>query len=53
MPKKKTERHSTEEIPQMPFNDALRIALSTPPLHKEKKKRSKKARSKGIGLARG
>jgi hypothetical protein len=47
--KKKT----TDDIPQMPFDDALRIALNAPPLRKEKKKRRKKARPKGTGLARG
>ena len=48
---KKNEQGS-EHVP-IPFDDAQRHALNTPPLPKKKKKRSKKARSKGAGLARG
>jgi hypothetical protein len=40
-------KHSTEpiDIPQMPFDDALRIALNAPPKHKKKKKRRQKAKA--------
>jgi hypothetical protein len=41
--RKKRERHSTDEIPQMPFDDALRKLLSAPPQHRPaKKKKGKK-----------
>ena len=51
--RRRTKSTTPLDIPQMPFDDALRIALNSPPLRKEKKKRRKKARSKGTGLARG
>jgi hypothetical protein len=43
-PKKAKKHHSTEvvEMPQMPFDDALRRILSAPPQHKMKKKKGKK-----------
>ena len=41
------------DIPQMSFDDALRAALNTPPVHKEKPKGRKKGRLKRSGLAGG
>lgn len=40
MPKKQP------DIPQMPFDDALRKILSAPPQHKEAPKKKKRQRSK-------
>ena len=39
--KRKARKHSTEvvEVPQMPFDDALRRILSAPPKHKVAKKK--------------
>jgi hypothetical protein len=38
---KKMKKHSTEpvELPQMPFDDALRAILRAPPQHKKTKKK--------------
>jgi hypothetical protein len=43
-PSKKAKKHSTEpvELPQMPFDDALRAILKAPPQHKTSKKKPKK-----------
>jgi hypothetical protein len=40
----KRKKHSTEplDIPQMPFDDALRKILSAPPQHRITKKKGKK-----------
>jgi hypothetical protein len=46
MTRAKKDKAKASDIPQMSFDDALRIALNTPPLRKEKKKRRKKARVK-------
>jgi hypothetical protein len=42
-PPKPKRKHSTEpvEMPQMPFDDALRKILSAPPQHKIAKKKKK------------
>lgn len=42
--KKKRKKHSTEriEMPQMPFDDALRRILSAPPQHRVAKKKGRK-----------
>jgi hypothetical protein len=42
--KGKRKKHTTEvlDMPQMPFNDALRKILSAPPQHRVAKKRAKK-----------
>lgn len=44
--KRKQERHSNEEIPQMPFDDALKKILSAPPQHRVAKKKKKTKRSR-------
>jgi hypothetical protein len=40
-PTKAKKKHSTDpiEVPQMPFDDALRKILSAPPQHKKAKKK--------------
>jgi hypothetical protein len=43
-PMKKTKQKEPSEVPQMPFDDALRLILSAP--HTPKKKAAKKAAKK-------
>jgi hypothetical protein len=42
----KRKNKKASDIPQMPFDDALRTILNAPPKHKEKKKESLTRRTK-------
>jgi hypothetical protein len=49
--RKAKKKHSTEplEMPQMPFDDALRAILKAPPQHKVSKPKAKKKQAQRSG----